>query len=327
MTSHVKTRVHRGRMAIGVAASSLLFGGACAWRQLEPVVVTHAVTDWREGAHSGRRITTAHFEVFSTLTDEAFEAALPGFLESAHAGYREMLPLGDQQPARLTTYVFGTRIEWLAFARRHYPNRLHIYSRIQSGGFTEDTTAVLFYVSRSGTWATLAHEGWHQYVASRLPSGIPAWLNEGLACYHESVDFSGETPKRKPLHNTFRINHLRAAVQSGTTLSLGELVRTDAGRMIGHHHGGVAQVYYAQAWALITFLRDGADRRYASGFAALLDHLADGSFATRIGASRLAEPGGGDLSLAESVFPAYFGCRVEALASSYREHLLHVSGF
>lgn len=311
----------------GFALTAYMVFAGCAVRQPEPGPTGPWVTDWSAYGLTGRRITTEHFDIFSTLTDGEFEAAVPGFLESAYTWYVDTLPSSLNPKQKLTTYVFGTRFEWERFARRRYPDRFHVYTRIQSGGFTEGSTAVIFYVARAGTWATLAHEGWHQYVAARTKTAMPAWLNEGLACYHESIDLAGSSPKWKPLHNTFRINSLREAIQQDTVLSLRELVQTDAGRIISRHHGGVAQVYYAQAWALITFLRHGAEGRFSSSFEKMLGDLVDGSFAVRVSAARLGQPGAADLSLAESVFPTYFGCGVDDIAEAYRRHLLQVAGF
>ena len=52
--------------------------------------------------------------------------------------------------------------------------------------------------------------------------------------------------------------------------------RTDAGRIIGGTNRAVG-TYYAQLWALMLFLREGADGRYAADFQRLLKTLGEGN--------------------------------------------------
>ncbi len=309
-----------------VAALGVVAGMAgCAPRSTVRIAVT--VEPWSEEGLTGRRLVTDHFEIISTLRDPEFEAALPGFLEACHSQYEAMFPSPAGVEMRLPAYIFGTRSEWARFAQRRFPTRYDVYSRIRSGGFTEGSTSVSFHVSRAATLATLAHEGWHQYIGARLEKPIPAWLNEGLACYHEAVELAGTTPRFTPQHNTFRINSLREAIQTDKAMSLQEIVDTDAGRVITSHDTGMSQIYYAQAWALATFLRHGASGRHAPAFDRMLSDLADGTFSIRVSAATLGTGGADDLSLGEAAFRAYFGHTPDHLAEEYYDHLIRVTGF
>jgi hypothetical protein len=282
---------------------------------------------WSEEGLTGRRIVTEHFDIRSTIRDAEFEAALPQFLESAYLRYETTLPPPDDTSDRLSMYVFGTRAEWAGFARRRFPTGYEVPSRISAGGFTEGDVSVLFYVSRSVTLATLAHEGWHQYVASRFHAPIPAWLDEGLACYHEAVEFAGSHPKFTPQHNTLRTNSLRKAVRSDRLMSLQEVVDVGASEVLSRHDTDVTQMYEAQVWALVTFLRHGARARHARDFNQLLSDIAHGAFAARVSAARLHLPDGRDLSLGELAFRTYFHCAPDDLGEEYRRHVMRVSGF
>ncbi len=298
---------------------------ACAPRSTVRIAV--AIEPWSEEGFTGRRLVTEHFEIISTLRDPEFEAALPGFLEACHTQYEAMILFPADVEMRLPAYIFGTRSEWARFSRRRFPARYDVYSRIRSGGFTEGATSVSFHVSRAATLATLAHEGWHQYIGVRLETPIPAWLNEGLACYHEAVEFAGATPGFTPQHNTFRINSLREAIQTDKVMTLQRIVDTDAGRVITRHHAGISQIYYAQAWALATFLRHGASGRHAPAFDRMLRDLADGTFAVRVSAATLGTAGAGDLSVGEAAFRAYFEHTPDQLADEYYDHLIRIAGF
>lgn len=285
------------------------------------------VQPWLEDGFAGRRITTAHFEIISTLRDAEFEAALPAFVEAAHKRYEATLPPPRRADSRLTMYVFGTRTEWERFTRRRFPVRFPIYSRIRAGGFTEGNVSVSFYTNRAATLATVAHEGWHQYVDARFASPIPAWLNEGLACCHEAVQFADSTPRFTPRHNTFRINNLCEAVQTDMLLSLPRLLSTDAGQVIGLSGSRAAETYYAQAWALIDFLQRGAGGRYADAYDRLLGDIANDAFRVRLSAQKLGTPDAVRLSQGELAFQTYFGGTTEVMANEYYDHLIRLTGF
>ncbi len=309
-----------------IAALAIIPAG-CTFGDHRPATVAVSVEEWSGEGLTGRKLTTEHFDIVSTVRDTEFEAALPAFLEAAYEQYEATLPGTVDVDTRLTTYIFGSRSEWMRFTRRRFPVRYKVYSRIRAGGFTEGDQSVSFYATRAAALATLAHEGWHQFVGARLTTPIPAWLNEGLACYHEAVDFAGSAPRFTPRHNTFRINSLRDAIQENRLMPLREIVDTDAGRVITHYHGGIAQGYYAQAWALITFLRHGAGGRYAEGFKRMLDDLADGTFHIRAGAARITDREDVGAGFGQAAFRAYFGRTPDDLAIEYNDHLLQIAGF
>ena len=315
--------------AFAVVASMVLLYSAASCRAptiIVPVVSVSTQT-WSGEGLSGRLLSTEHFDIVSTLQDAQLEAALPGFLEAAYRQYTQIIPPGKAQGRRLTTYIFGTRREWNHFTKRRFTSRHKVYARIMSGGFTEGTTSVSFFRSRSSTLSTLAHEGWHQYSAACVSTPMPAWLDEGLACYNEAVDFAGPVPRFTPQHNTFRLGNLRKIVKSGELLTIGEIIDTNAGEIIAHNHSEVALGYYAQVWALVTFLKHGADGRYADGLQRMLNHITDGSFQVRVGAARLTAAGDTGESAAQSAFRTYFSESVTDVGKAYRDYMMRVVGF
>lgn len=301
-------------------------GVGCATDSSTEIRMADRREAWSCGSLSGRRITTKHFEIVSTLSDGEFEDALPGLLELIYERYERVLPAPDGASSPLTVYLLANRQEWEWFTRRRFPARHELYSRIRQGGYTEGDVSVSFHTSRSGTLATLAHEVWHQYVGSRLDEAIPAWLEEGLACYHEALYVTGERPVFTPRENSFRINSLCEAVQRDTLLSLQEIVDIDMGQVIGRDDSRTTEAYYAQAWALITFLRHGAGGRYGGAFDRLLADLAAGTFGVHVGAARLGSSDPSGMSLGRAVFEAYFGSPA-VLADEYYDHLVRLCAF
>jgi len=308
----------------------LAMAPAAGWPMLGCAGVTpariHVVQQpWSWEGFSGRRLTTAHFNLISTLGDLELEEALPELMEELYERYEATITPSTDGADRLTVYVLGTRNEWERFSRRKFPDRFTIYSKITSGGFTEGDTSVSFYSGRAATLAALAHEGWHQYVGSRCRARIPAWLNEGLACYHEAIEFPDTGPEFTPRRNTIRIENLRTALQQDNLLALRDLVNTDAGAIISNNNSNLTHTYYAQLWALVTFLRH--DARHARAFARLLEDLSDGTFQVRVSAATLSGRGKAAMSEGEAALFAYFGASPESLQSAYFNHVVRTVGF
>jgi hypothetical protein len=285
------------------------------------------VKNWRWAGLPGRHLATEHYDIYSTVTDTTLEQVLPKFLESAHAHYVKTVPPPPGEHPRMQVYVFGTRRQWERHTEHRYPRRSSVYKKIRRGGYTHDGDAVLFYTSRTGTLATLAHEGWHQYASTRFATRLPAWLDEGLACYHESFSFIEDEPQFTPKHNTLRINNLCDAVQSGELLPLRELTDTNAGRVISSYNSRIAYNYYAQAWALVTYLRHDSSMGNARAFNRLLEDLRAGQLKGNAGAARLTAERPSEISYGTAVFLAYFGEMPEDVEDGYLDYLVKLARF
>jgi hypothetical protein len=110
---------------------------------------------------------------------------------------------------------------------------------------------------------TIRHEGFHQYLDS-LVHDAPAWLNEGLAEYFETGLANAQSGPRRA-----REDHLR-------------LLRTEQLLPTERFVAMPARVFYrgsgrnyAQAWALVHFLRHGPEE-WRPILPALLSSLASG---------------------------------------------------
>jgi hypothetical protein len=265
------------------------------------------VRPWQFGSATGNELLTDHFRIRTTVQDERFLRLLPTFAETAYARYGEVCPgRKEAEPRRMDVYVFGLRREWERFTRRFTPARAGTYMRIRSGGYMERGTAVLYLTLPYDTFAVLAHEAMHIYVARHFGRTAPPWLNEGLACYMEGHSWHDDRPVFTPGRNLFRHNHLRAAVHGGRLIPLPELLGTHAGREV---RGTSARVmtYYAEVWALMLFLRDGADGRYAGKLDTLLAELGSDKMtqALRGMIAATPTPDGRPISIGEAIFRAY----------------------
>ncbi len=282
---------------------------------------------WTLGPFKGTHIATDHFDIYSTLMDKQFEQALPGFLEAAHREYTGLLPPPPDSDKRLQTYVFNTRRQWERFAAARFPRLFPVYQQISAGGFAHGNVCVVYYILRPYTLSVLAHEGMHQYFADHFAVPLPAWLNEGLATYCESFEFSSGSPVFTPQHNTFRLNDLRDALSTDTVLPLREMLATDAGKVIVQGRSRLVKTYYAQAWAMTVFLQHGADGKYAAGFSRLLADITSGELPVIAQAAKISAPSPSQTSYGEAVFRAYITTDLPLFEQELRAFMFELAGF
>ncbi len=307
-----------------------LMSAGCAWTgstSFAPPDYQVTREEWDDRGVHGTHVTTDHFDVFTSMSDAEFVAYLPGFLETAHTFYASLLPVptdGTEDPARMQTYILATRGEWDSFVKRRYGKRYNTYRMISAGGFSEGNACVLYDIGRAATLSVIAHEGMHQYAANYFSGPLPAWLNEGLATYCETVEFRKDVPHFTPQRNTFRINHLRDAMSLGSTLELGELLATNAGAVISANRLNATATYYAQAWGLVVYLRHGAGAEYAEGFERMLGDIANGTLRIKAQAAKATAPIPSETSYGESVFYAYFTDDITEFERGYYEFLKHL---
>jgi len=305
-------------LAIATTALGIMLTSGCGGGTGDlDVAVTQE--DWQYQHTPGVHLTTEHFDVYTTTEDQELRSYLPGFLEATYRQYADLLPPPPGEHPRLQTYLFANQRQWDSFVRRNFPQRYDVYARIQVGGFAEGGTCVAYNVQpRSYTLSVIANEGMHQYFGVHFEQRIPAWLNEGMACYCEGFDFRRGRPVFTPQRNTVRLNPLREALAGDTLLPLPELLATDAGQVIIQSRSRAVRTYYAQAWALIVYLRHGADGGYAERFEAMMADVAAGQLGRRARAARLTAPDPGAVHFGESVFRAYIDEDLDAFDERFR---------
>ncbi len=322
----------------------------CAARQPAHPPVVFESEEWKLSDTRGRKLTTPHYEIYTTLRDGALVQALPEFLETALEHYRQLVPparglepasspsgtlargmepasspsgSGDlpvSGAARMTVYILVSRGQWLAFTRQLTGPRTKIYVHIRNGGYTDQGVVVMEYVRHDITFPILAHEGFHQYLHYHVGDTAPAWLNEGLAVAAEGheMDLQGRA-KFNPAFNPKRRNDLAEALVGNRLHALRELLRTNAGEVITGSDRSVA-AYYAQLWALTLFLRDGAGGKYAAGFGRLLDSLGRPELESHAKAAHIWSEEA-DYSYGESLFRSFINEDVDAVEREYVEYV------
>jgi len=283
--------------------------------------------EWSFQRAPGVHLTTDHFDIYTTLDNRRMQEYLPLFLESVYRQYARLLPPPDSD-RRLQTYLFANQYQWRDFVRRRFPGRHEFLTSVQVGGFATGDMCVAYYRRPTAyTLAVIAHEGMHQYFGTYFDQRIPAWLNEGLACYCEGFDLRRDRPVFEPEHNTFRINRLREALANDTLLPLQHLLDTNAGSVILQSQAQLTSAYYAQAWALVVFLRHGGEDSSARQFDEMLADVAGGRLQERAQATRITSEQPGRMSFGEAVFRTYITEDLATFEEQYREYLLRLADF
>lgn len=276
--------------------------------------------DWSYGRSAGSMARSQHYVLHTTCSEEPFVDALPTFMEACYDAYGELLPPAKQPGEPMKAYLFQKRADWERFTNEFSPTRAPTYLKIRRGGYSERGVTVSHYSSQRGTLAILAHEGLHQYLEATDRGRIPAWINEGLACYFESFDLQNGRPVFKPERNSLRSPYLREALQRDNLIPLKEILGTNAGAAV-HRPTGHVRSYYAQEWSLVLFLlSDEAPSEYRDGFKKLLDDLGTVTMEQRA-TSRLNALGDGSVSPGEAVFRIYITEDLDQFDADYRAYL------
>lgn len=285
-----------------------------------------SVVPWAGDGLVGRQIATPHYMLFSTLRDGKFELAVAKRMELLHDSYAATVnTLGDSgQPLRV--FLLET---WADYAR--------VMSRTQPTPSTGLPMGALVGVSgrdlvvvatdRAEMLAGMAHHGWHQYVNTGFTSRLPAWLDEGLACEFEALAFAEGRAAVRTERNAVRIATLRELLRSATNAPLSQVVARetlDAARAGAVHYD---DRFAAQAWALVSLLRDGAGGKFAGAFDDMLRDVAGGTFGVHAGALALTSNGGNRISIGEAALRFYFEANSTELEDVYFDHLVRLCGF
>ncbi|MBN1491160.1 MAG: hypothetical protein JXA69_14700 [Phycisphaerae bacterium] len=279
-----------------------------------------ATEEWTFDGVVGTRLLSDHFDIRTTVTDEPMVTVLPVFLEACHQEYESLLGPRARGTDPMAVYVFDTRSQWWAFTQRFAPNQAPVYQHITSGGFADQATAtgVFYWIGRDRTLAVAAHEGLHQYIARHFESPIPAWLNEGLATQMETFELHDGVPVFVPRRNLFRKNDLMASFvdEHVKLFELPEFLTMHAGHAVVSPTKPTA-TYYAQAWSLVLFLRQGPNKAWCEGFRRMLADAGTEAMSAAVKAYRVATPDAADMSFGELIFRYYITEDYDAFMNEY----------
>jgi hypothetical protein len=264
------------RLATAVCAV-LLWGCATPppTARLAPAAVDPGWTDtgvWEFLGHQGRRISTEHFEIRTTITDPRIIDALPDLLEASFRDVQMLAPDVKAPGSPFICYLLADRRQWRNAVRIVVPGMADQLQNLGRGGFTIRGVSVLYDIDPPGrcrdTLALAAHEAWHQVTQRVFKDQLPEWLEEGLATRMEGLDITATGVRPNASNNPERQRRLRWMLYTNRLKSLREFLADDPYAALERDREDLLD-YYAQAWAFATFLVE-ADSATRAGVGQLL---------------------------------------------------------
>lgn len=285
-----------------------------------------SVERWSFNGNPGRRLTTPHYVIYTTVQDEDLVRSLGQLMEGALTQYRRLAPGIPASDRPMECFLFQSRDEWAAFTRGKTGADAAIYLQINRGGYTVGDWYVAYFIGDLGTLSVAAHEGWHQYVARHFDSRLPPFLEEGLACMFEQVKWGeGRRPGAGPLprwnfaRNRSRIQGLRNAVEGGRLIPLAELASMHAGQVVDRSPEQI-EAFYAQSWAFAKFLWDGQGGGHRPALRRILTDAAGGNLFPGNN-SRKSDGGLWDPDSARPLLEHYLGTGLEAIDAAFNRYI------
>lgn len=232
-----------------------------------------------------RVVRTDHYKIETTIADMAFLNRLGQLMEGACEQYASLVPGLVPTAYPMDCYIFAKRTEWSAFTRRHTGADAAIYLQINRGGYTIHDWYVAYYIGETSTLSVAAHEGWHQFVARHFKGRLPPFLEEGLACTFEDIQWDRDLPRFNEQTNPSRAMALRKAIDANHLWPLEQLISMHAGQVV-REPGYRIEAFYAQDWAFAQFLRQAENGKYRPALQRLLADTAAGTVYDPTGSHR-----------------------------------------
>jgi hypothetical protein len=230
---------------------------------------------WTQGEWEGLKLTTVHYEIFTTLLQPEMLTEIPRFVESAYYGYNSQLPVPIETVTKFRIYLFADRAQWEDFTRDFAGEQAETYCKIKAGAYCHNGICVAYDIGKKRTFSALGHEGWHQFSSRHFKFRLPSWLDEGVAMLFEEHSSQNSVYYFEPAKNSYRLDALSDTFSNNRTIPLKELVVMNPGDVLATDQTRDVMAFYSQSYALVRFLRE-----YGHGQRLLVYHelLADGLY-------------------------------------------------
>ena len=233
-----------------------------------------SVEVWENECGPGLKLTTAHYEVFTTLLEPLMLRQVPGFVESAYRGYQGQLPEPIETTTMFTIYLFATRKQWEDFTKSFAGPQAALYCKIKAGAYYLNGACVAYNIGRERTFSVLGHEGWHQFNSRHFRFRLPSWLDEGIAMLFEASGSEQGLFYFEPGRNMYRLGAVKKTLIKNKMMPLRELIAVNPGEVLAANEADAVTAFYGQSYALVRFLReDGYGKRLRNYHQLLLGGL------------------------------------------------------
>lgn len=236
----------------------------------ENLPALESVEVWQNEYGPGLKLTTAHYEIFTTVLEPLMLRRVPGFIESAYRGYNSQLPQPIETKTKFTIYLFAERTEWEDFTKVFAGRKAELFCKIKAGAYYLNGACVTHNIGRRRTFSALGHEGWHQFNSRHFMFRLPSWLDEGIAMLFEASRYDGGIFYFEPDENVYRLGALKEMLQENKRIPLRELVAINPGEVLAIDQTEAVTAFYSQSYALVRFLREAGYGKRLGSFRRLL---------------------------------------------------------
>jgi hypothetical protein len=222
----------------------------------EKLPTLQSVETWENKYGPGLRLSTAHYQIFTTVLEPLMLRRIPGFVESAYRSYNSQLPEHVELSSKSTIYLFAERKQWEDHTRTFASNQAELLCKIEEGAYYLNGACVAYDIGRQSTFSALGHEGWHQFNGRLFTFRLPSWLDEGVAMLFEAGRYKAGIFHFEPHRNRYRLAVLAKTIEENKLIPLEELVAMNPGDVLATDETEALAAFYAQSYALIRFLRE-----------------------------------------------------------------------
>ncbi len=289
----------------------------------EDLPALESVSLWDNPYGPGLKLSTAHYDIFTTLLEPLTLRTIPSFIESAYWGYNDQLPQPIETVNKFTVYLFADRQQWERFTYAFAGEQAPVFCKIRTGAYYLKGACVVYNIGRQRTLSAIGHEGWHQFNSRHFRYRLPSWLDEGIAMLFEASTYQNGMYSFDPARNYQRLGALSETLANPKLIPLRELIATSPGEVLATDQTESVMAFYSQSYALVRFLREAHHGERLTRYHRLLWDGLLGEWPLEASESRTAE----DRNLARTVhwnhvvgtrlFERYVGADFDRLQREY----------
>jgi hypothetical protein len=297
--------------------------GMIEYLQRQGLPALKSVEVWENEYGPGLKLTTAHYQIFTTLLDPLMLSQVPGFMESAYRGYNDQLAEPIETTTLFTVYLFAKRQEWEGFTISFAGEQAPMYLKIKSGAYYLNDACVAYNIGRERTFSVLGHEGWHQFNKKHFKFRIPSWLDEGIAMLFETSRYERGLFYFEPGQNLGRLGALKKTIMKNQMYPIKDLIAMNPGEAIVTSDDAV-MAFYSQAYALVRFLREDNYGKRLGNYHQLLQDGLKGKWPLEKEGRRIAEDRNVPLTvwwnraIGTKLFERYIGSDFDQIEQEYQ---------
>lgn len=258
------------------AGSARLFdtaAGMATYLQGQALPGLKSVEVWKNEYGPGLKLTTTHYQIFTTLLEPFILRGISGFVESVYRAYNSQMPEPVETRTKFTIYLFADRGQWEDFTKSFAGGQAGIFCKIKAGAYYHNGACVVYDIGRERTFSALGHEGWHQFNGRCFKFRLPSWLDEGVAMLFETHGSEAGLFYFEPAENTYRLDGLKKTLTKNKMIPLKELITMNPGDVLAMDQTEAVTAFYSQSYALVRFLQEAGYGRRLGVYRRL---LADG---------------------------------------------------